>query len=307
MKQILAAVILMSVLIAVPSSAQKAADEWLARPVDDRTFKSYLDFFAYDRQLPLQTQVKESEEELGLRRTWLSFESTRGVRVPAILTEPAGGSPGKKPAIIVLHGGVARGKESTTQWAALFARAGWSVLAIDLPEFGERGTGLLTTYSEQEKHEKLYNQPAAYLSWMTQLTKDVRRAYDLLVGERDADPRRIALIGISRGAMAASIAGAVEDRLAGVALIYGGHFDALETGHLPAACPANYVGRIAPRPLFVINGTQDSDMIRARSVEPLFKVARQPKQIVWTEGGHMFMTEEHRAALIQWLREKVRR
>jgi dienelactone hydrolase len=307
MRHAFAVVILMSILIAVPAAAQKPADAWLAKPVDDRTYKSYLDFFAYDRQLPLQTQVKESEDDQGLRRTWLSFESTRGVRVPAILTEPSGRAPGKKPAIIVLHGGVARGKESTTPWAALFARAGWSVLAIDLPEFGERGTGLLTTYSEQEKHEKLYNQPAAYLSWMTQLTKDVRRAYDLLVGERDADPRRVALIGISRGAMAASVAGAVEDRLAGVALIYGGHFDALETGHLPAACPANYVGRIAPRPLFVINGTQDSDMIRDRSVEPLFKVARQPKQIIWTEGGHMFMTEEHRAALIQWLREKVRR
>jgi pimeloyl-ACP methyl ester carboxylesterase len=307
MKKLLIAAALMSILLAIPASAQKPADEWLGKPVDDQTFKSYLDFFAYDSRMPFQTQMKKSEEDQGLRRTSLSFESTRGVRVPAILTEQAGGAAGKKPAIILLHGGVARGKEATTTWAALFARAGWSVLAIDLPEFGERGTGLLTTYSEQEKHEKLYNRPSEYLSWMTQLTKDVRRSYDFLVGERDADPGRVALIGISRGAMAASVAGAVEERLAGVALIYGGHFDALETGHLPAACPANYVVRIAPRPLFMINGSQDSDMIRDRSVAPLFEIARQPKEIVWTDGGHMFMTEEHRAALIQWLREKARR
>ena len=130
----------------------------------------------------------------------------------------------------------------------------------------------------------------------------VSRPFDLLVNERGADPKRIALVGISRGAILASIAGAVGKRFAGVALIYGGHFDALETGHLPAAWPANYIGRIAPRPLFMINGTQDSDMIQDRSVEPLFKVAKQPKQIIWTDGGHMFMSEEQRAAMIQWLR-----
>ncbi len=56
----------------------------------------------------------------------------------------------------------------------------------------------------------------------------------------------------------------------------------------------------------MINGTQDSDMIRDRAVEPLFKLARQPKQIVWAEGGHMFLTEEHRAAIVQWLRDTTR-
>ena len=45
-------------------------------------------------------------------------------------------------------------------------------------------------------------------------------------------------------------------------------------------------------------------MIKDRSVEPLFKLARQPKQIIWTDGGHMFMTEENRAAIIHWLREQ---
>jgi dienelactone hydrolase len=138
------------------------------------------------------------------------------------------------------------------------------------------------------------------------VTKDVSRSYDLLVADKGVDATRIALVGRSRGAIAASIAGAIDRRFRGVAMLYGGHFDALETSHLPAACPANYIGRIAPRPLLMMNGTEDSDMIRDRSVEPLFKLARQPKRIIWTPGGHMFMTEEHRAALIQWLQETTR-
>lgn len=307
MKRVLMILLIVAACVTtVAAEPQKPADQWLTKPVDEKTFQGYLDFFAYERQAPFATRVTKTVNDQGLRREYLSFESTRGERVTATLTEQAGGPAGKKPAIILLHGGVAKGKDGPIRFIDLFARAGWTVLAIDMPYFGERASGLLTTYSEQEKHEKLYNEPSTYLSWITQVTKDSRRAFDLLINERGADPKRIALVGISRGAIVAAIAGAVEKRFSGVALIYGGHFDALETGHLPAACPANYIGRIAPRPLFMINGTQDSDMIRDRSVEPLFKVARQPKQIIWTDGGHMFMNEEQRAAIIQWLRHATR-
>jgi uncharacterized protein len=179
-------------------------------------------------------------------------------------------------------------------------------LSIDMPYFGERQTDLLTTFTEQEKHDKLYNEPSAYLAWVTQIAKDVSRSIDVLVAERGVDTRRVALMGASRGAILASVVGGIERRLAAVVLLFGAHFDALETNHLPAACPANYIGRIAPRPLLMVNATRDSDMIRDVAVEPLFKLAKQPKEIIWTDGGHMFMTDEHRAAAIQWLRDKTR-
>ena len=53
-------------------------------------------------------------------------------------------------------------------------------------------------------------------------------------------------MGFSRGAVLASIVGGYDIRLKSVALIIGGHFDRFEDGHLAAACPANYVGRINP-------------------------------------------------------------
>ena len=282
-----------------------SGDQWLRRPVDDRTFNGYGDFFKYDSKLPLDVQVTKTEDDKGIQRERLSFQSTSGVRVPAILSQQAGGG-GSRPAVIFLHGGVPAGKDATLPLTGVLARAGWAVLSIDLPYFGERRTDLLTTFTEQEKHDKLYNQPSVYLSWVTQVNKDVSRAFDMLVAERKVDPRRVALWGSSRGAMVGSIVGAVEKRFAAVVLIYGAHFDALEKEHLPAACPANYIGRIAPRPLLMVNGTQDSDMIRDAAVEPLFRLAKDPKQILWTDGGHMFMTEEHRATIIQWLREKTR-
>ncbi|HSF16512.1 MAG TPA: hypothetical protein VLK65_13270 [Vicinamibacteria bacterium] len=87
---------------------------------------------------------------------------------------------------------------------------------------------------------------------------------------------------------------------------YGGHVDALEREHLPAACPANYVGRIGPRPLLMLNGTSDADFIRDTSVDPFYRLAKPPKQILWSEGGHAFPSEENQATMLRCLRESLK-
>jgi len=292
-----------SLTLQTGTPAVPAGDQWLTKPVDDRTFNTYLEFFTYDRQLPFDLKVTKVEDDQGIRRERLSFQSTSGVRVTAIVFQGVGTTGVKPPGLIMLHGGTATGKESMIPTAEFLSRAGWTVLSMDLQYYGERSTQLLTTFSQSDRHEKLYNQPPLYLAWTIQSVKDVGRAVDFLVGQRGVDPRRTGIFGASRGAIVASIAAGADRRLSPVVLDYGGHFDAGESGHLPAACPANYIGRIAPRPLLMINGTQDVIMSKDSSVDPLFKLAKQPKQIIWTDGGHMFMNEEHRAAMIQWLRE----
>ena len=292
------------------ASAQKptSADQWLARPVDNRSFQTFLEFFAYDKQLPFELRVISVEEQEGIRKEHLSFQSTPGVRVFANLYRRLGAATEKRPAIIVLHGGGPLGKElpGVKVIAELLTRGGWDVLAIDMLYFGERSTNLLTTFTEQEKHERLYNQPPAYLAWVIQTVKDVSRSFDLLAEQMSADPKRVGIVGISRGAILAAIVGGAERRLAAVALLYGGHFDALENGHLPAACPANYVGRISPRPLLMINGIRDTDMIRETAVLPLYRLAKPPKQILWADTGHQLPIEENRAALLKWLKESLK-
>lgn len=292
-----------ALMLQVGAPPVPAGDQWLTQPVDDRTFKTYQEFFIYDHQLPFDLKVAKVDEEQGLRRERLSFQSTSGQRVTSIFYHASAPSGTKPPGIILLHGGGTPGKDGPgmLRLGDLLSRAGFSVLAIDLQFFGERHTELLTTFSEQEKHDKLYNQSSTYLTWVTQTVKDVSRGIDFMVEQRGVDARRTGLMGVSRGALLGTIAAAVDRRITPVVLLFGGHFDALETGHLPAACPANYIGRISPRPLLMVNGTQDSDMIKDRSVDPLFKIARTPKQAIWTDGGHGFMTEEHRAAIVQWL------
>jgi dienelactone hydrolase len=299
---LLALTLLLAAGLSLAGSEEKwAADEWLKKPVDEATFRSFLEFFAYDDELPLKIAVLDTRESKGLSIEHLGFESTPGVRVTANLYRPTVTGKGRLPAVILLHGGVGTGKQRYEPLAEGVARTGRVVLAIDLQHFGERKTGLLETFMNPEKAERLYNQPAEYLAWITQTVKDVGRSYDLLVQERDADPERVVLLGISRGGQVALIAGGADDRLAGVASVIAGHFDAMERGHRAPACPANYIGRISPRPLLTINGEFDSDYDKERSVLPLHALAGEPHEARWNETGHTVPLEETLSVLVEWL------
>jgi len=291
-----------------PGTDEKPVCEWLKKPVDDSTFKAYLEFFAYDTNLPFETESLEVKDNEGIRKERLLFLSTPGERIYANLYSAASASAGKEASLIFIHGGTALGKDDPRYnvMAGVFVRAGWKVLSIDLKYFGERRTDIFKIFSEEEKHEKLYNNPSAYLTWMIQNVKDIKRSVDFFIKERNADPKRIGLIGRSRGAVVGTIAAGVEQRLSPIVLLYGGHFDLLERDHKGSACPANYIGRISPRPILMINGTRDADFIKETSVDPMYNLAKQPKRIIWVEGGHGAMNEESQSEMLDWLRENLK-
>jgi dienelactone hydrolase len=281
---------------------QWESDAWLEEPVDDATFASYLDFFAYDRELPFEIQLLSTDDEEGIRLETLTFASTPGVTMHAeYYTASTGGR--NRPHVILVHGGMRPGKASMRPIAGFLVRRGFSVLSIDMPYFGERDTGFLGSFSEADKHERLYNRESTYLQWVVQLVKDVGRSVDLLTDHYGADPERVVYVGFSRGAQAGFIAVAADGRFRAAAHLYGGHFDRSEAGHLAAACPANYIGRIAPTPLWILNGNFDGDYDRDRSVEPLVRHAREPFEMHWVDTGHQLPRQEDLDTMADWLIE----
>src|SRR4030042_4904222 len=219
----------MLVLLSVFPQGKKPSCKWLEKPVDNQTFKTFQDFFAYDRQLPCKMQSIGVEESEGIRNEHLSFQSTPGEQVFANLYRSAGANHKKIPALIFSHGGSAQGKNAPycINQAETYVRGGWAVLAIDMKYFGERNTDLLTAFTEKEKHDQLYNNPPLFLDWTIQTVKDVQRSFDFLVDQAGVNSKRIGLVGYSRGAVIGSITGGIENRLGGTALLFGGHFGAL--------------------------------------------------------------------------------
>jgi predicted esterase len=298
------------IMLGIQSSSytqEETGCEWLDKPVDDATFKTYLEFFVYEKDLPFDLEIIDTTEKEGVRKEHLSFQSTRGERVYANFYSATGSSLEKEPTLILLHGGVALGKDSPTPnvLAEQTTRTGWRMLAIDMKYYGERKTDLLKTFSSKEKRENLYNNPPTYLAWVIQTVKDVSRSFDFLVKKKGADPKKISLVGFSRGAVVGTIAGAIERRIMAIMLFHGGH-SSRGIKHVPAACPANYVGRISPRPLLMMNGTKDIIFDKDLAVLPLYNLAGEPKKIIWVEGGHGARSDEALTEVRKWMEKYAR-
>ena len=123
-------------LLVVASTAmaqvRPEGDEWLRRPVDERTFRTYLSFFAYDKGVPLDARVATTQDMDGVRLEHLTYQSTPGLQVPARLYHAQGG--GKRPGVVLIHGGGPQGKDSPGLMAIaqFLARAGYTTLSFDL-------------------------------------------------------------------------------------------------------------------------------------------------------------------------------
>jgi len=145
-------------------------------------------------------------------------------------------------------------------------------------------------------------------------------ALDYLLQLPGVDRSRVELVGVSLGAPFASVAGALDSRFTRVWAVHGsgGSYAPLEMSMRrtigfaplravaaaaasvivagPRLAPERWVPEIAPRPFVMVNATGDERLPRA-SVDALYRSAREPKRIIWMDGGHV-----HRdAATIQRL------
>jgi dienelactone hydrolase len=153
-------------------------------------------------------------------------------------------------------------------------------------------------------------------------------ALDWLLAQPEVDPSRVELVGVSLGVPFATLAGALEPRFRRVWLIHGGagnrewiehnlkpRLDS-ERGrrwvggllhrlaHGSALEPAHWVPRISPRPVVII-GARDDRRLPSHLVERLHATAAEPKDLIWTEGGHVDRRPEAVQALLDLIRARL--
>ncbi|HUG98652.1 MAG TPA: alpha/beta hydrolase family protein [Gammaproteobacteria bacterium] len=149
---------------------------------------------------------------------------------------------------------------------------------------------------------------------------------DWLETEPWADTGRVELVGVSFGAPFVAVAGALDERFRRVWFIHGGAGnrgwiehnlgERIPQGWLRPLVASlvhllvygnsfdteDWVARIAPRPVVII-GARDDEQLPEYKVEKLYAAAREPKELLWTEGGHV---DPRRADLVRALLEIVR-
>jgi dienelactone hydrolase len=149
----------------------------------------------------------------GMVQTHVTFDTEPGQRVPTIFLRPENVKPGTRlPAVILLHGTGSR-KESNLALAKRLAERGFLAIMPDGRYHGERskkGTGtddyfpaIAQAFKDGKSHP-----------WLYDTIYDVLRLIDYLQTRPDVDPKRIGMMGFSKGGMETYLAAAADERIA---------------------------------------------------------------------------------------------
>jgi dienelactone hydrolase len=174
----------------------------------------------------------------------LSFAGADGARVFAFLFVPR--SPGRHPAVLLLHGSGGTREDMIVPGA----------------ELGNRGAVTMTI-----------SQPNDAQSFRP-LVVNARRALDLLVSRSDVDRTRLGLIGFSLGAQTAAILAGDEPRLRAVGIIAG----------RGAAVPRYWVAR-SHADLYFQAGRRDDHVPREQLLALIAAAPGHPR-VSWYDTGH---------------------
>jgi hypothetical protein len=215
--------------------------------------------------------------------------------------------------VIVLLGGHRTGRDAVE----LVGHPGNTVMvALDYPYHGAVAINSTASFFRgiREIQQALLDTPAA-----------ASVVLDWLEGQDWADTGRAELVGVSFGTPFVAVAGALDERFRRVWIIHGGAGnrgwiehnlrDRIPRGWLRPVSASlvhllvygssfdteDWVARISPRPVVII-GARDDERLPEHKVENLYRAAQPPKELLWTDGGHV---DPRRPDLVQSLLEIV--
>ncbi len=222
----------------------------------------------------------------------VELESSRGWSVRGHLRVPTGAGPEPKPAVVIL-GGIGTGRKAAD---LVHPREPHVILGLDYPWEGSRrpDLGEIVTSLPDVRRSVLLTPSALLL------------AADYLAGRPDVRDDDLMMIGASFGVPFVTTAAALDERAHTSLPIYGGgNYRELIRSNLKRRSPSapawvadlaawivepveplQYVERIAPRWVVMVNGLRD-DRIPRETVYALFAAAREPKTLVWLDTPHI--------------------
>lgn len=269
------------------------------KPVDDATFAQIRRHYEYDRELPLDVQVLNTQKydgrELPYATDKVHFQSIEGEMVVGYFAYPPESDEKPCPAVVLLHGHNGfRGSRDrwTSGFLDVLAREGYCTLAIDQLGFGER---LLSMEQLQERAVSL------------QHVTDVRRAIDYLCTRAEVDTARIGIVGESMGGLNGCLVAGLEERLKAAVLVVAGAWEAKfapDDPRLRHKHPLNFAPRIAV-PTLMVNATKD-EYTEREEAEELHDALRVSKRLAWHKSEHSIPVEEQKKDVLKWLDRYLR-
>ncbi|ACB73866.1 alpha/beta hydrolase family protein [Opitutus terrae] len=256
--------------------------------------------FDYDRSAPLDVREVMRETRAGALIRDVTFAAGKDLVAATIVAPEKGG--GSLAGILYVHW---LGEPATTN------RTEFLVEATALTGQGIVSVLVEAMWAEEDWYKKRI--PEEDYAHSIQQVIELRRALDLLLAQPGIDPKRIAYVGHDFGAMYGAVMGAVDRRPTTYVLMAGTpHFidwflfaqkpKSLDDyrKQLASLDPVNFVGRLAPAPVFFQFAAHDEYVSAAASAE--FYGAAQPrKQAAHYDAGHDLRNPAAAADRVTWL------
>jgi predicted esterase len=264
------------------------------RPAGDELYRVYAGIFAHDRA-PVGARIDgvDDANPHWIRQT-VSFLGSDGLdRVPAVLFVPRHVGPPYQ-VVVIFPGADAEMLRSRSDmnlnWIDVIVRSGRVALHPIYRGTFERGIAP----NEMGLH--------TWRDTRIQAGKELGRALDFVEARPDLDGSRIALIGVSNGAVQGIISSAIEPRLRTSILLGAGL--PLDARIPPELDPVNYAPRVRV-PTLMINGRWDFVLPYDTTQLPLFRLlGTDPahKQHETFPGGHVpLRRHEIVGVVLRWL------
>jgi fermentation-respiration switch protein FrsA (DUF1100 family) len=279
--------------------------------VGAEAYSTLVQFYEYDRDVPLDARVLERDENEAYIREKIVFRGSHNSRVPGYLSIPALGSP-PYPCVLIAHG-MGGSKEdwwepgpdnaSLTQKLLL---AGFAVLILDAPYHGER------TFSHDFESIFSFIRPNIYRELIIQWTVEYRLAIDYLTNRSEIDAARIGIFSYSlAGVMAFNLIGvdprisvAVAASTSPLSRHYINRIGWDETALVRMApiAPQNFAPAIKSAPFLMLNGKNDPNGT-LEGVQALYELIGSPtKESVIFDGGHA-LPADYMPKVVEWFRQ----
>jgi len=282
--------------------------------IGDEAYQVILQFYQYDKDIPLDAAVVEKLDREEYVREKIVFRGANDFRVPGYLAIPKVGNP-PYPCILQIHGmtlsksdfwdsdSYHKGNLITKHLLA----EGIAVFALDAQYHGER-----SIYNDFESTAvMLFRQQRInrLREMVVQTIVDYRRAIDYLETRREIDLNRIGLIGYSLGGSMSFVLTGVDPRIKATIACVSPTLSRqrwTDQHNISAIVPYNFVRAINGRPILMLMGKNDDFNYTVEEARALYDLIEgDSKEIHFYDSKHS-LPEEHAFKALEWFKDHIK-
>ena len=301
------------IVLGISSSAQEH-DTYQLKAVNDEVHDAILQFYQYDKTIPLDLRTVDSIENESYIRGKFVFSGINNSQVVGYLAIPKQGQP-PYPCVLQMHGMTVSKNDF---WVEEYHHgelvtegllsAGYAVLALDMPYHGDR----LYENNFESTLITLFRKGYGFRirDMVVQSTIEYRRAIDYLSTLPDIDINRIGAIGYSLGSVVTFNLAGVDDRIktiivCSIVAINPRTFPIPEK-YLSGIASQTFIPYLYNKPILILAAKNDSFCCTVQEAEQLYNLINgESKELIFYDSGHK-LPPEHAPEATNWFKNNLK-